>query len=97
MQCSEGAERDRYVNIYTDLVSTNKKLVHDQDDYFFPEPTFYRVKKFVNNHAEIIDELPKNMTYIEDLKNSISEYIDDYIDYTYENEKDIEKGSMELG
>ena len=88
MQCSEGAERDRYVNIYTDLVSTNKKLVHDQDDYFFFFLTFYRVKKFVNNHAEIIDELPKNMTYKEYLK---------YKESTYENKKDIEKGSMELG
>ena len=68
MQCSEGAERDRYVNIYTDLVSTNKKLVHD--------------------HAEIIDELPKNMTYKEYLK---------YKESTYENKKDIEKGSMDLG
>ena len=71
MQCSEGAERDRYVNIYMDLISTKKKLVHDQDDYFFPEPTFYRVKKFV-------------------------EYLK-YKESTYENKKDTEKDSMELG
>lgn len=89
MQCSEGAERDRYVNIYMDLVSTNKKLVHDQDDYFFPEPTFYRVKEFVGNHAEVIDDLPRNMTFKEYLKYKESTYVQD--------KKDTEKDSMELG
>ena len=88
MQCSEGAERDRYVNIYMDLVSTRKKLVHDQDDYFFPEPTFYKVKKFVDNHAEIIDELPKAMTY--------KEYIT-YKENNYDKtKKNMEKDNMEL-
>ena len=77
MQCSEGAERDRYVNIYMDLVSTNKKLVHDQDDYFCPNPTFDRVKKFVGNHAEVIDELPKAITYNEYIK--FKEFKKDYM------------------
>lgn len=88
MQCSEGAERDRYVNIYIDLVSTNKKLVHDQDDYFCPNPKFYRVEKFVSNHAEIIDELPKAMTYNEYLKYKENNYDKD--------KKNIEKDNMEL-
>ena len=109
MQCSEGAERDRYVNIYMDLISTKKKLVHDQDDYFFPEPTFYRVKKFVGNHAEVIDELPRNMTYKEYIK--FKQFKKDYMNsnstlqvlhgHSYkgsdlENKKQDKDNSMEL-
>lgn len=109
MQCSEGAERDRYVNIYMVLVSTNKKLVHDQDDYFCTNPTFYRVKKFVGNHAEIIDKLPRAMTYKEYIK--FKQFKKDYMNsnstlqvlhgHSYkgsdlENKKQDKDNSMEL-
>lgn len=87
MQCSDGAERDRYVNIYMDLISTKKKLVHDQDDYFFPEPTFHKVEKFIGDHAEIIDKLPRAMTYKEYIK---------YKESTYKNKNVTEKDTMEL-
>lgn len=55
----------------------------------------------INNSVIIGTENSSGAEYhcsdIEDLKNSINEYIDDYIDYTYENEKDTKKDSMELG
>ena len=55
----------------------------------------------INNSVIIGTENSSGVEYhcsdIEDLKNSINEYIDDYIDYTYENEKDTKKDSMELG
>ena len=68
----------------------------------------------INNSVIIGTENSSGAEYhcsdIEDLKNSINEYIDNYIDYTYdmehlkykgnsyeEDKQNIEKGSMELG
>lgn len=67
MSMCEGAERDRYTNIYMELTSSKTKMVSDEDDYF-NEPIIYSTSKFVGDHCEYKEKLPKAMKYKEYLK-----------------------------
>lgn len=66
MAMCEGAERERYTNIYMALTSSKSKMVSDED--YFTEPMIYRVGKFVGDHCENLEKLPKPMTYKQYLK-----------------------------
>lgn len=66
MLMSDGAERDRYTNIYLSLTSTKDKIVSDEDD--IDNNMIYRINKFVGDHCEEQQELPKAMTYKQYLK-----------------------------
>lgn len=66
MTSSEGAERERYTNIYIALTSSKSKMVHDED--YIDEPYITRIGTFVGDHCTTIEQLPKGMTYKEYLK-----------------------------
>lgn len=64
MSACEGAERDRYTNIYMALISTNSKMVHDGTE---SNPIFWRISKYdeKDDCCKENKELPRKMSYAE--------------------------------
>ena len=50
MTACEGAERDRYTNIYIGLEATNQKMVHDED-YYVENPIIFSVSEIDDDNT----------------------------------------------
>lgn len=58
--CSEGSERERYVNIFLQLESTNNKMV---DDEYNKNPTIFSRSEYNGNYLTNKEYFDNHITY----------------------------------